>query len=227
VQRVKSRCPDRLIAVSNHGAKGVPSGIEHAGVDLLNYHPGGGETDERSNASRSSGGRGRRAVPHSEVGRAILSDTDGYHPGEMGLDGDTEIRRFAWSCFVNGQHFADMSHAGRTDRLMHCPPLPTFRHLLSFANQVDFIHAQPHPELVLESNEGECLAQPGVEYVVYLRFGGSFRLDSSHGIRPLQGRWYNPRTGEWSQSFDVAPEKSTRLTCPGDGDWVLHLRVQQ
>jgi uncharacterized protein DUF6298 len=213
VRRVKARCPNRLVAVNNHDSKGVPSGIEHSQVDLLNYHPGGGETAERSGASRSSRGRGRRAVAHDDVGRAILSDTDSYHPGEMGADADAEIRRFAWSCFVNGQHFADMSHAGRTDRLMHCPPLPTFRHILPFVNQVDFIHARPHPELLLESEEGECFAQPGVEYVIYLRFGGRLRLDASHSARPLNGRWYNPRTGEWGKPFEVTPAPVGTLSC--------------
>jgi len=226
VRRIKARCPDRLLAVNNHDGKGVPSGIEHADVDLLNYHPGGGETVERSDASRWSHGRGRRAVAHYDVTRAILSDTDGYHPGEMGSDADAEIRKFAWSCFVNGQHFADMSHAGRTDRLMHCPPLPTFRHILPFVKQVDFIRAQPHPELLLDSDEGECLAQPGVEYVVYLRFGGRLRLNTSDSVRPLHGRWYNPRSGQWSQPFEVTPARTSSLTCPDDKDWALHLKVK-
>jgi hypothetical protein len=227
VQLIKSRCPNRLVAVNNHDTRGVPSGCEHSAVDLLNYHPGGGETVDRTSASRWSGGRGRRAVAHYEFGEAILSDTDGYHPGELGLDADTEIRRFAWSCFMNGQHFADMSHAGRTDRLMHCPPLPTFRHILPFANQVDFIHARPHPELLSESNEGDCLANPGVEYAVYLRFGGIAKLDTSQGSQPMKGRWYNPRTSEWSQPFQVNPERSTRLASPGEGDWVAHLKIGQ
>src|SRR5262249_60162893 len=129
-------------------------------------------------------------------------------------------------CFMNGQHFADMSHAGRTDRELHCPPLPTFKHLLPFVNQVDFVHTRPHPELLLESNEGDCLAQPGVEYAAYLRLGGSLRLDTSPGSRPLDGRWYNPRTGEWSMVFEVMPARDTRLTCPDKNDWALHLKLK-
>jgi hypothetical protein len=223
VRQVKARCPDRLVAVNNHGSKGVPSGIEHSQADLLNYHPGGGETDQRQNASRPSARRGRKAVPHYDVPKAILSDTDGYHPGEMGLDADAEIRRFAWSSFCNGQHFADMSHAGRTDRLMHCPPLSTFKHILPFVNQVDFIHARPHPELLLESVEGDCLAHPGVEYVVYLPFGGAFRLNAGQSRSPLQGRWYNPRNGQWSKPFEVIPAPMVFLSCPDTNDWALFI----
>jgi Family of unknown function (DUF6298)/Putative collagen-binding domain of a collagenase len=225
VQRIKSRCPKRIVAVNNHDGKGVPSGVTHTRADLLNYHPGGGETNERSNASRWSGGRGRKAIAHYDVDKAILSDTDGYHPAELGLDGDAEIRKFAWSCFFSGQHFADMSHAGRTDRAIHCPQLPTFKHILRFVDGVDFVHARPHPELLLESNEGECLAQPGVEYVVYLRAGGSFRLDTSASTRPLVGRWYNPRTGESKAKIETSPARNTPFSCPDDNDWALHLKV--
>jgi hypothetical protein len=104
--------------------------------------------------------------------------------------------------------------------------LPTFRHILPFVNQVDFIHARPHPQLLLESKEGECFAQPGVEYVVYLRFGGWLRLNTSHSARPLNGRWYNPRTGEWSKPFEVTPAPVSSLSCPDDNDWMLHLKVK-
>jgi hypothetical protein len=36
----------------------------------------------------------------------------------------------------------------------------------------------PHPELVLEYPENKyCLALPGQEYVVYLRWGGTLKID--------------------------------------------------
>lgn len=79
---------------------------------------------------------------------------------------------------------------------------------------------------MLESDEGECLAQPGVEYVVYLRFGGRLRLDTSQSARPLNGRWYNPRTGEWGKPFEVAPGSASTLSCPDNKDWTLHLKVK-
>jgi hypothetical protein len=225
VRRVKDRCPDHLVAVNNHDRKGVPSGIEHAHLDVLNYHPLSVYGEEDRYVSRWSGGWGRRAICYYSVSRAIISDDDGYHPCEMGLDPDAEVRKLAWSSFVNGQHFADMSHSGRTDRLIHCPPLPTFKHILPFVDQVDFVHAEPHHELLIQSNEGECLAQPAVEYVVYLRFGGRLTLDTSHARRPLKGHWYNPRTGVWSERFMVKPAYNTHLSCPDYQDWVLHLET--
>ncbi len=77
------------------------------------------------------------------------------------------------------------------------------------------------------AQEGDCLAQPGLEYVVYLRFGGSFRLNTSQSTSPLNGRWYNPRTGEWSEPFDVTPARAASFSCPDDKDWALHLKVKQ
>ena len=238
VRRIKEKCPDRVVAVNNLDRRGVPSGIEHPIVDVLNYHPGGGETVELRGITRRSGRGGRKAILHHNLSKAILSDTDGYHPHEFGVDPDAEIRKLAWSCFMNGQHFADMSHSGRADGLLHVPPLPTFQHILPFVEQVDFVHAAPHHELLSNSNEGECLAQPGVEYIVYLRYGGPGTLDTSHCRQPLRGRWYNPRTGEWSNPFTISPAYETRLLPPGleewddlvakavgYEDWALHLKI--
>ena len=237
VQCIKAKCPDRIVAVNNHDRRGVPSGIDHAQVDVLNYHPGGGET-YALRTTRLTGSWGRQAINQYTLSKAILSDTDGYHPGELGQDADPEIRKLAWSSFMNSQHFADMSHAGRVDQLMHVPPLPTFKHILPFVNHVDFVHAQPHHELILDSHEGECLARPGVEYIVYLRYGGYLTLDTSHSRGPLEGRWYNPRTGVWGEPFMVTPAYATHLNAPGYDDrqhplakaesymdWALHLKV--
>jgi len=91
-------------------------------------------------------------------------------------------------------------------------------------NPHDFVDGGRH--VLLESNEGDCLAQPGVEYVVYLRFGGPLRLDTSHSARSLNGRWYNPRTGDWSEAFTVTPSHATHLSCPDDKDWTLHLKAK-
>ena len=49
---------------------------------------------------------------------------------------------------------------------------------------------------------------------------------TSHSARPLNGRWYNPRTGDWSEAFTVAPSHATHLSCPDDKDWALHLKAK-
>ncbi len=51
-------------------------------------------------------------------------------------------------------------------------------------------------------------------------------LDTNQGARPLNGRWYNPRTGEWSKPFSVTPARTTRLSCPDKNDWVLQLKTE-
>ena len=49
---------------------------------------------------------------------------------------------------------------------------------------------RPHPELVLDYPARFCKADPGKEYLVYLRYGGDFRLDlRAAGNRPLHYRW--------------------------------------
>jgi hypothetical protein len=41
----------------------------------------------------------------------------------------------------------------------------------------------------------------------------------------LNGRWYNPRTGEWSKPFELTPAPVRSLSCPDTNDWTLHLKV--
>ena len=47
-----------------------------------------------------------------------------------------------------------------------------------------------------------------------------------HSARPLNDRWYNPRTGEWSKPFEVRPAPVSSLSCPDNNDWTLHLKVK-
>jgi len=65
-----------------------------------------------------------------------------------------------------------------------------------------------------------------VVHVVHLRFGRRSRLDTNHSARPLNGRWCNPGTGEWSKPFEVTPAPVTSLSCPDDNDWAPHLKVK-
>ena len=42
----------------------------------------------------------------------------------------------------------------------------------------------------------------------------------------FSARWFNPRTGRWTNKGNVSGNKQT-LTAPGDGDWILLLKLKQ
>lgn len=82
----------------------------------------------------------------------------------------------------------------------------------------------PHNELT--DGNTCCLACPGVEYAVYSKRDApaGFRINLAGAAGTLfTARFYDPATGTFSESFDVAGGGETEFTKPGTEDWVLHL----
>lgn len=108
----------------------------------------------------------------------------------------------------------------------------SMQHLASFFKNVGWWNMHPAPELVNDSPQPFCLANPGVEYVIYLRYGGMINLDM---LQEAEGKtftayWYNPATGESTSQKQVKGGRSVRFIAPGMypgtlefGDWVLHI----
>lgn len=105
-------------------------------------------------------------------------------------------------------------------------------HLATFFNQVEWWKLAPHAELVQEYPDKYCLAQPGTQYVVYLRWGGGAKVD----LRPssendtFEYRWFNPDTGEFLTPGTVKGGGVRYFASPNSypaqlqyADWVLHI----
>jgi len=89
----------------------------------------------------------------------------------------------------------------------------------------------PHPELISDYPQPLCLAKPGEEYVIYLRYGGSFILDM-HDFRKktYSYYWYNPKTGKKHETISFTADNTVNLACPESypgtvnyKDWVIHI----
>lgn len=66
---------------------------------------------------------------------------------------------------------------------------------------LDFFRALPFVEMSAEDNlvtEGWCFAKTGEHYAIYLKNGGSTKLTLADD-KNYQVRWYNPRTGEYTE----------------------------
>ena len=218
---------DQPVAVNYLGTP--PRGAEHARVEAINYH---------NSASVELVDGGRKAFPLPQIDRAIVQDDDGYHPYEGGLDGNAEIRKYAWSCFTAGMHFATMNHGGAMPaleeewtskyllgQLYHQLDLHDMAHMLPFMAKVDFVHMAPHDELLSESHHGQCLANPGQEYVIYLRYGGAVAVDLSTAKGDLWAEWYNPRSGEYGEQQKAKGGGLCQFSAPDSEDWVLYLHL--
>ena len=92
-----------------------------------------------------------------------------------------------------------------------------------FFNQssIDLTNMKPQGAL---SSTGIVLARSGEEYVIYSQSGTSFTVDLSASSSSFTARFYNPRSGLFEPSFNVAGGSATRsFTKPTSSDWVLHL----
>lgn len=93
------------------------------------------------------------------------------------------------------------------------------------SSDVNFSHMAPAGNLC---STGICMAEPGVEYVVYAPSGGSFTVNLSAGIgKKFRAQWYNPRTGTFLAAGEIdGGSNAQNFTAPDGNDWVLHLKTQ-
>ncbi len=93
---------------------------------------------------------------------------------------------------------------------------------------------EPHPELVLENPSPYCLADPGKEYIIYLRYGGSVKLDLRKypADAVFSYRWTDLVDGKDSKSGTVRGGVIAEFNCPEDypgtinfKDWVIYIQA--
>jgi len=109
----------------------------------------------------------------------------------------------------------------------------SMKYLASFFKNIRWWNMAPHPELVKEYPQPFCLAKPGVEYVLYLRYAGVVRLkmDNSAASGTYLYQWYDPASGNLSDAKKIQGSGLLRFSCPESfpavptySDWVLYLR---
>jgi hypothetical protein len=91
---------------------------------------------------------------------------------------------------------------------------------------------EPHPELAGENPSHYCLADPGREYLFYLRYGGSVRIDLSRFPASMKFRyqWTDLVNQRDSGQGTLSGGSVTEIKCPEDypgtllfKDWILHV----
>ncbi|MCV9389287.1 DUF5060 domain-containing protein [Reichenbachiella ulvae] len=96
---------------------------------------------------------------------------------------------------------------------------------LDFFNSLPFWEMQPADQLI--DNGNYVFAKPGEIYVVYFKTGEKSKLDLSAAQGELEGRWFNPRSGDYlKKTIKVKGGSSVELTGPkkdDDQDWTLLL----
>lgn len=197
--------------------RGTNATLFDSPADWISPNPEGGYRDD---------------PPAADGRKVIINDTDHL----WGIGGS---REWVWKSCLRGlnpifmdpyawQHDLSSEQSVWTDYLGGLqldakwdPIRRALGHTRQFADRMDLAKAIPHEEL---SSSRYCLANPGVEYLIYLPAGGEVDVDLSAARGSLAGEWFNPTTGETAERFAVEGGAKRTLQPPFAGDALLYLR---
>jgi hypothetical protein len=153
----------------------------------------------------------------------------------QGCVGQTYGAHGIWA-FYNGQESESWRDDERPDlwnKDLELPGSTQMKHLRSLMETLEWWNLAPHRENVttVKENSIYCGAIPGKQYVIYITGGNApapvMVMIAEGGGVPFEGRWFNPRTGEWSAAVGQYSRYGCgwlwRTNTPDGSDWVLTL----
>jgi hypothetical protein len=180
-------------------------------------------------------------LPASDGRKVIINDTDhsfGYTDLKSG--GQSAQRAWVWENFTTGNNVAFMDPyltkwpnrnypSGSTaDPDVGVRPDPYWDVIrdamgatLTFANRINLVKMTPQGSL---SSTGYCLANPGLEYLVYQPSAKPFTLHLGPGTYHFE--WFNPATNLIAATGETTVHGAeASFTAPFTGDAVLYLHA--
>ena len=82
---------------------------------------------------------------------------------------------------------------------------------LTYAKKTNLVTLVPRGDL---ASTGYCLANPGVEYLIYLPGGGKVWVDLSAASGTFSVEWFNPMTGATMSGGKIAGGANRAFTSP-------------
>jgi hypothetical protein len=185
-------------------------------------------------ASLRADRRFRKPVLNTESGYEYLR---GHPTEEKQVHHTDKVRRSAWRIACAGGYFAAGFNGtiGHSDAWNRIDPSHHYTFtvadegaagqlglLYDFFTKLAFWRLEPFTGV---TGDAVALADPGKVYVVYLQHGGTAKLDLTEAKAALTARWFNPRTGEFGEKFDVAKGNWHSLTAPDLNDWAIEIQA--
>ncbi len=180
-------------------------------------------------------------VPPSDGAKVIINDTDhAYGWGDLRRDGPLAQRSWVWENFTAGNNVAFMDpyltkwpkrnnpegstadpEVGASPDKYWDPIRDAMGSTMIYANRMNLVAMTPQGSL---SSTGFCLANPGVEYLVYQPTSGPFTVKVSPTAYRYE--WFNPSTNRVAATGTISVTDSTQsFSAPFGGDAVLYLHV--
>lgn len=164
-----------------------------------------------------------------------------------------DVRFGAWSAVMSGA--AGQTYGGGHTWRVHLPERPTgvgswpmdtslktntlvypgavsVGFMGKYLRNIEWWKLEPHPELVLDNPSKYCLAVPGSEYLFYLRYGGSVKIDlSQFPGKSFTFKWTDLVNSKDLRTGTIKGGTVVEIKCPEDypgtvnfKDWLLHLK---
>ena len=139
---------------------------------------------------------------------------------------DDEVRRAMWTAILSGGHFNYMD-----DSLdFRAKPAPDKRAPLH--RQISYLAAFVQSLNLWEMQPDDAPAKVGYAFAIastnglaaYLPHGGVVTLDLAKLPGALRARWFNPRSGSFSEPFSVDGGRACGFKALDENDWVLLLK---
>ncbi len=200
--------------------KGKNAALFDSPADWISPNPDGGYRDN---------------PPVDNKGKVILNDTDHL----WGIGGN---QAWVWKSFCRGLNpiFMDPysetqygeNDSAWTDHLTGKtvldprwePIRKSMGYTLKYASRMDLASAKPHNDL---ASTKYCLANPGVEYLVYLPDGGEVTVDLSAASGTVVVEWFNLSTDETTSAEVAAGGVKQDFVAPFSGDAVLYVTASE
>jgi hypothetical protein len=191
---------------------------------------------------------------HAKTPAKPIVVTEPWYEFVEGSATPMDIRFGAWTAMMSGA--AGHTYGGGHVWLAHVPESPagggpwplekgfdnntldyagarSMSYFAQFFKSIEWWKLAPHPELLQEYPDKYCIALPGDEYVVYLRWGGNVKVDlrpSSEGDT-FEYTWFDPATGKSLPAKTVKGGDVRYFRSPGGypallefKDWVLRVK---
>jgi hypothetical protein len=191
---------------------------------------------------------------HAKTPAKPIVVTEPWYEFVEGSATPMDIRFGAWTAMMSGA--AGHTYGGGHVWLAHVPESPagggpwplekgfdnntldyagarSMSYFAQFFKTIEWWKLAPHPELLQEYPDKYCIALPGDEYVVYLRWGGNVKVDlrpSSEGDT-FEYTWFDPATGKSLPAKTVKGGDVRYFRSPGGypallefKDWVLRVK---
>lgn len=127
------------------------------------------------------------------------------------------VRRAAWRHLVNGAYYT----LTMANYVIDDQRTKELSYLRNFVENIPFQKMEPHPELV---DRGDCLTDPGIEYVIYLPSGGTVNLNLQRAYGTFSVHWYDPRSDQYLKADSISGRSLRAFRAPDGKDWILHIK---